>query len=107
MLKESSDRIMTMGDAFPRTLLPAQYRQLPRLDRAHAASLARSCRLSANAGHGSRELANRALLQSLLTSLPLLVADFVTLWLLLFGVATVIERLFSLPHNLVTRETAL
>lgn len=107
MIKESSDRIAVVGSAFQRTLLPAQYRQLPRLDRAHAASLARSCRLSANAGHGSRELANKALVQSLLTSVPLLVADFVTLWLLLFGVATIIERLFSLPHNLVTRETAL
>lgn len=84
-----------------------KYQRLPRIDQAHAETLEQSCRMSPEAERLSKVLARRALRQSVLTSLPLLATDFVVIWGLLMVVTTTIERLFGLPRNLVTRESAL
>ena len=90
-------------------LAPQQvrYQQLARIDQSHAESLVRFCRLNLNSQIGSHELAYCSLKQSFLTSIPLVAADFVTLWALLFGATAVIERLCGLPHTLVTFHTAI
>jgi len=89
------------------SLRQVRYHQLSRIERTHAESLTRSCRLSSSENGSSRDLANRSLLQSVMTSIPLLAADFFTLWGLLFATTALVERLCGLPHNLVTFETAV
>jgi len=84
-----------------------RYLTLALIDREHAASLAQSCRLSDEASRVSRVLANHSLLQCILTSIPLIAADFITMWTLLFASTAVVERLFGIPTTLVTRHTAL
>ncbi len=83
------------------------YIRLDRVDRTHARSLVSSVRVSPAAARASRILAGRSLIQCFVTSLPLIVADFVTLWVLLFLTTSVIERVFALSTSLVTHETAL
>ena len=83
------------------------YKRLARVDRRHAQSLVSSCNVSPAAAKASRALASRSLIQCFLCSMPLVIADFVTLWLLLFGTTTVVERVFNLSTSLVTRDTAL
>lgn len=90
-------------------LAPQQvrYQQLTRADQSHAEALVRSCRLSLNSQISSHWLAYRSLVQSFLTLIPLVAADFVTLWALLLATTAIIERLCGLPHNLVTINTAI
>ena len=83
------------------------YKRLARVDRSHAQSLVASCNVTPAAAKASRILASHSLIQSFLTSLPLVIADFVTLWVLLIGTTTIVEYGFGLPKSLVTRETAL
>ena len=83
------------------------YVRLARVDRTHAQSLVTSCRVSPAAAHASRVLAGRSLVQCFLTSVPLIVADFLTLWVLLFGTTALVERICGLSTSLVTSETAL
>ena len=90
-----------------RTVRPEKFLRLPQIDREHAASLTRSCSLSNDAKTVSRKLAAHSLLQSSLTSLPLVVSDFVTMWTLLFVSTAIVERVFQIPTNLVTRQSAL
>lgn len=84
-----------------------RYERLALVDRTHARSLARTCRVNSDSINVSRVLTTQSLLQTLLTSAPLVVADFFTLWMLLFGSTAIIERLFGLPIGLVTRQTSL
>jgi len=86
---------------------PERYGQLPKLDQNHAESLTRSCRLTPEAQQLSRELAARDLLQTCVTSIPLILCDFVTLWALMVGSSALVERICSLPKTFVTRDTAL
>lgn len=83
-----------------------QYQRLGRVDRSHAQSLVHSCHVVPAATEASKHLANRSLVQTVLTSLPLVLADFFTLWFLLFGATAVIERTCGLSRELVTRDTA-
>lgn len=83
------------------------YVRLARVDRTHAQSLVTSCRVSPAAAHASRVLAGRSLIQCFLTSIPLIAADFLTLWVLLYGTTTLVERVCGQSPNLVTSETAL
>ncbi|WP_440591945.1 exopolysaccharide biosynthesis polyprenyl glycosylphosphotransferase [Schlesneria sp.] len=83
------------------------YVRLPRVYRTHAESLVTSCRVSPAAAQASRMLASRSLVQCFLTSIPLIVADFLTLWVLLYGTTTLVERVFGQPASMVTSETAL
>ena len=83
------------------------YIRLDRVDRTHAQSLVSSVRVSPAAARASRILAGRSLIQCFVTSVPLILADFFTLWFLLFLTTSLIERAFALSTNLVTRETAL
>ena len=82
------------------------YIRLDRVDRTHARSLVSSVGVSPDVVK-SRALAGWSLVQSFVTSVPLVVADFVTLWVLLFLTTSIIERVFDLPTSLVTRDTAL
>lgn len=84
-----------------------QYNRLARVDRRHAQSLVSQCNVSPAAAKASRVLTSRSLIQCFLCSVPLVVADFVTLWFLLFGTTTVVERVFQLETSLVTKDTAL
>lgn len=108
-LQSSPINLKPNRDVVQDPLAPQQvkYQQLSKIDQVHGESLARSCRLALDAKRGSTQLANHSLLQSVVTSLPLLVADFITLWALLFCTTSVVERLCNLPHNLVTHNTAL
>ena len=83
------------------------YIRLDRVDRTHAQSLVSSVNVSPDAAGASSRLAGWSLIQCFVTSLPLVVADFVTLWALLYLTTAIIERLFSLPRILVTQDTAL
>lgn len=76
------------------------------IDRAHAESLSHTCILSPDAKRASRVLANRSWIQSVLTSLPLLATDFVTLWGLLFATTSFVQWWCGLSLNLVTRNTS-
>jgi|GEM_PF-183266 len=84
-----------------------RYERLAMVDRTHARSLARTCRVNADSVNVSRVLTTQSLIQTLLTSAPLVLADFFTLWMLLFGSTAILERVFGLPTGLVTRQTAL
>ena len=83
------------------------YKRLARVDRRHAQSLVSSCNVSPAAAKASRVLTSWSLIQCFLCSIPLVLADFVTIWVLLFGTTTAVEYFFGLPKSLVTRETAL
>jgi len=84
-----------------------QYERLERLDRSHAHSLVRSCHVNPDAINASRLLAGHSLWQTLVTSLPLLVADFFTLWFLLYGTTAIVERICGISTWLVTSDSAL
>ena len=58
-------------------------------------------------GRVSKDLSDLGLMQAVLTALPLLLTDVITLWALLLGSSTLVERLCGLPHNFITRDTAL
>lgn len=83
------------------------YAQLPRIDRDQAASYANACHLSEDGKRASRILATAFLKQSILTTAPLVAADFVAMWMLLFAVTTAVERFFAIPSDMVTRNTSL
>jgi Undecaprenyl-phosphate galactose phosphotransferase WbaP len=55
----------------------------------------------------SRRLSLYALWQSVVGSIPLLISDFVTYWMTLLVVSGLLERLFGLPHSMVTRKSAV
>ncbi len=82
------------------------YIRLDRVDRTHAQSLISSVGVNPAAAKASRVLAGRSLVQCLVTSIPLIVADFVTLWVLLFLTTSVFERFFGVDTKMVTSETA-
>lgn len=77
------------------------------MDKLHAEALVRSCQSASSTQQGQKELADLSLRQSVLTSLPLLAADFITIWFLLLGTSWIIERTFGLSNQFVTRDTAL
>lgn len=105
--------IQTKGTLLP-TLIPfgeqetvsSRYRQLGRVDREHATSLVRSCKARLSDAKASRFLVFHSHIQSWLTSMPLMLGDFVLLWLLLFGTTSIVERLYGLPTVMVTRNSA-
>ena len=84
-----------------------EYHRLSRFDRTHAKSLVHSCHSNPDFLHASGYLANHSLQQCMLTSLPLVLSDFVTLWFLLYGSTSIIEKVGGASTGLVTRSTAL
>jgi Undecaprenyl-phosphate galactose phosphotransferase WbaP len=58
-------------------------------------------------GESASRLSNLCLWQGLCTSIPLVLADFFTLWFLLFGSTGVAERVLGIPTTTVDNRTAL
>ena len=83
------------------------YIRLDRVDRTHAQSLVSSIGVNPAAAMTSRVLAGRSLIQYFVTSMPLVIADFFTLWALLFLTTAVIERVFDFSSGSITRNTSL
>lgn len=84
-----------------------RYRTLAKVDKAHAETMLRSCRSTSPSREGVKSLANRSLLQEIVTSLPLVVGDCLTIWTLLLASSWIVERLFGLSNQFITRDTAL
>jgi Undecaprenyl-phosphate galactose phosphotransferase WbaP len=84
-----------------------RFERLSIVDRVYAQSVSRSGAIVSSAPAISQRLANRSLLQSVLTSVPLAVMDFAVLWVILFATTTAVERIFQLPNTFITRYTSL
>lgn len=85
----------------------AGYVRLTHVDRLSAEGLSQFCETSGGEQTASAQLANTYFWQSLRTGTTLALADFFTLWVLLFGSSGVTERLLGLPTTLVENRTAL
>ena len=83
-----------------------RFHRLGLIDRHSAETLSEFCRVNTELGSTANHLANLATIQSLFTSLPLIVADFFSLFVSLFGSSALLERLFSVETTQVERLTA-
>ena len=101
-MKSNLDVITT-----PTPLETARYVRLQEVDRLSAEGLSQFCETTGNEQEAAAQLAHTSFWQSLRTGSVLALADFFTLWVLLFGSTGVTERLFGLPTTLVENRTAL
>lgn len=94
-------------DPAPRGGLKDRYVRLDLVDRYSAETLTEFCRANANGlSETSSHLADCAVRQSILTAIPLIIADFVSLYSVLFLTTAVVERLLGLSTKLVENPTA-
>ncbi len=82
-----------------------RYRRLDVADRNAAESLNEFCRANSRSNATATSLANRSSLQSILTSLPLALADFLSLYACLFMTSEVVAKLFRVATNEVESQS--
>ncbi len=100
------DSVVTEDQAPAAVELSARYRRLDRVDRQAAETLNNYCRTNRHDGISATKLANLAASQSFITALPLALADFITLYLVVFGTSGVMERLMGISTQQVENQTA-
>lgn len=83
-----------------------RYHRLDRVDRHAAESLNEFCRANPRSNATATRLANRSVIQSLLTALPLALADFVSLYACLFLTSASFERLVGISTQQIENRTA-
>jgi len=83
-----------------------RYYRLDAVDRNAAEMLKKYCTTNSRSNTMATRLANRSTVQSFLTSAPLAVADFLSLYACLFLTAAVVNRLFGLANMQAENQTA-
>ena len=83
-----------------------RYHRLGRVDRHAAESLNEFCRANSRSNATATRLANRSVIQALLTSLPLAFADFLSLYTCLFLTSAAFERIVQISTKQVENKTA-
>ncbi|MCY2978719.1 MAG: exopolysaccharide biosynthesis polyprenyl glycosylphosphotransferase [Planctomycetota bacterium] len=83
-----------------------RYYRLDALDRNAAEMLKKYCTTNSRSNVTATRLANRSTVQSFLTSAPLAMADFLSLYACLFLTSAVVDRLFGLANMQAENQTA-
>lgn len=83
-----------------------QYVRLDRVDRHAAETLNQFFQANSKVQRTGGDLADLAVVQSLLTAMPLAIVDFLTLYISVFGTTGVLERLMNIPTTQVEHQTA-
>jgi Undecaprenyl-phosphate galactose phosphotransferase WbaP len=86
---------------------PSRYQKLALHDREEAESFVRACTVGEQTSHAAGNLHNRSLAQGVTTALPLVIADFAAMWVVLYAATTLATQVFGLPGNLVAQHAAL